>query len=454
MAGLFASEPQNSPYRRREIAFANFSSRVFAKNAQTWGIIMFIVGIDLGNEYSQVSYYNFASAEPESVVFQTPGESFRVPTVVLKERNKEHGWMAGELALSCNLLGEGTLFDKLLDAVKQKEPIVKEDVTVMPVQLIQVYLTFLLQSAVRAFGKDEEPDKLCITLADYNIDLLKGIDAALGLMGIPEEKVIFSSHVESYVYYALSQKSELWKNDNFLFDYGRDGLYCCRMVTVPDRGKRIVMTRCSDLRDKVPYTTDMEKLEELLLYWAQNEFDKKMISTVYLTGEGFEGDFNCERFINYICNRRRVFAGQNLYAKGACYQAYEMSAGDNFKDFIIGCNERITTGIEMKICDRGVDKILRLVRPGINWYKAGCSYDFIVDDCNMVELFLSPVDSKDKQLVKISLADFPVRENKASRITLTLDFTSDTRCHLTITDRGFGEFIKSSGRVISEDILL
>ncbi len=415
---------------------------------------MFIVGIDLGNEYSQVSYYNFASAEPESVVFQAPAAVLRVPTVVLKERNKEHGWMAGELALSCNVLGEGTLFDHLLDAAGQKEPIVRDDVTVMPVQLIQVYLTFLLQSARRTFGKEEELDKLCITLADYNIDLLRVLDAALGLMGIPEEKVVFSSHVEAYVYYALSQKAELWKNDNFLFDYGREGLFCCRMATMLDRGKRIVMTQSSDLRDKVPYMNDMDKLEELLLSAAQSEFDKKMISTVYLTGEGFEGDFNCERFINYICNRRRAFAGQNLYAKGACYQAYEMSVGDNFKDFIIGCNERITTGIEMKICDRGVDKILRLVRPGVNWYKAGCSYDFIVDDCNAIELFLSPVDSKDKQLVKIPLTDFPVRENKASRITLALDFTSDTRCHLTVTDRGFGEFVKSSGKVINEDILL
>lgn len=415
---------------------------------------MFIVGIDLGNEYSQVAYYNFVSAEPESVAFQAPVQSLRVPTVVLKERGKEQGWMAGELAISCNVLGEGTLFDHILDLARAKEPVVKDDVTVMPAQLIQVYLTFLLYSAQKAFGKDEEIDRLCITLAEYDIDLLRVLDAAIGLMGIPQSKVIYSSHVEAYVYYALSQKPELWKNDNFLFDYGREGLLCCRMATMVDRGKRIIMTQSSDLRDKVPFLEDMDKLEELLLAAAQSEFDKKMISTVYLTGEGFEGEFDCERFINYVCNRRRVFAGQNLYSKGACYQAYEAGVGDNFKDFIIGCNERITTGIEMKICDRGIDKILRLVRPGVNWYKAGCSYDFIIDDCNAIELFLSPVDSKEKQLVRIPLTDFPVRENKASRITLSLDFTSDTRCHLTVTDRGFGEFVKSSGKVINEDILL
>ena len=101
-----------------------------------------------------------------------------------------------------------------------------------------------------------------------------------------------------------------------------------------------------------------------------------------------------------------MFAGQNLYAKGACYQAFETRVGGKLKDFIIGCSERITTGIEMKICDRGVDKILRLVRPGVNWYKAGCSYDFIVDDCREVELFLSPVTGKERSFLRFRLRIF------------------------------------------------
>ena len=77
---------------------------------------MFIIGIDLGNEYSQVCYYNVAKSEPESVSFQSPAADLRVPTVVLREYNNTNGWMAGEVAVSCSRLGEGVLFDKLLDA--------------------------------------------------------------------------------------------------------------------------------------------------------------------------------------------------------------------------------------------------------------------------------------------------------------------------------------------------
>ncbi len=415
---------------------------------------MFIVGIDLGNEYSQVCYYNLAKGEPESIAFQMPAANLRVPTVVLKEYGKDNGWMAGEVALSCNTLGEGVLFDGLLDAAKAGKAVEKKNISVMPSQLLMVYLTFLLQSAKRAFGGEEEPDVICITIADYCIEILDVIDEAVTSMGIPKDKVIYSSHVEAFVYYALSQKPELWKNDNVMFDYGKDGLMYCRMATMLDMGKRIVMSEKIDLREDVGYTIDMDELEEKLLSVSQELFDRKLITTVYLTGEGFEGDFSCERFINFVCNRRRVFAGQNLYAKGACCQAFEATVGGKFKDFVIGCSERITTGIEMKICDRGVDKILRLVRPGVNWYKAGCAYDFIVDDCREVELFLSPAAQKGKRLLKIPLTDFPVREDKASRISVELGFRNDSSCHLKITDRGFGEFVKSSGKVIEEDITL
>ena len=46
---------------------------------------MFIIGIDLGNEYSQVCYYNVEKSEPASVSFQYPAEDLRLQPDVLRE---------------------------------------------------------------------------------------------------------------------------------------------------------------------------------------------------------------------------------------------------------------------------------------------------------------------------------------------------------------------------------
>ena len=50
-------------------------------------------------------------------------------------------------------------------------------------------------------------------------------------------------------------------------------------------------------------------------------FDKRIVSSVFLTGEGFENNWY-PTSLRVLCNGRRAFIGNNLYSKGACYTAY------------------------------------------------------------------------------------------------------------------------------------
>lgn len=414
---------------------------------------MFIIGIDLGNEYSQVCYYNFNTSEPESVVLSSSETQFKVQTAVLKDKNRENGWLAGDVAVSGSTLGEGVLFDKLIDKAKQKDDIIIDDIEVSPVELLSVYFLYLLQYVTRAFGKDEKPDKICITINKFDVDVITAIEEAFAAIGYSKNIIEIISNTEAFVFYAISQEPSLWKMDNAMFEYTKEGLKYYQMLVLNDMGKRIVTTRITDYNGEIFGSGDADSIEDKLMEIAGDELSKRSVSTIYLTGEGFEGEFSFDRFISLICNRRRVFAGQNLYVKGACYCGYESLVGPK-KDIIVGCHERITTGIEMKINDRGVDKILRMVKPGVNWHNASCSYDFIIDNCDKLEFFLSPVLRKEKKRFEVSIGSFPIRENKASRITVSISFSSDRNARLSIYDRGFGEFVKSSNKVINEDILL
>ena len=416
----------------------------------------FCVGIDLGSEYSQVSYCDYQNKEPVSVDFEGQTWRYRTPTVVSKTIGREE-WFAGDEALHGAKLGEAVPVDNLLKKAADKKPVTVDDTSVMPIKLLEVYLDYLLQSAKSA-GGSESVDRVCVTVEDYNISVLNVIVKAMENIGLSRDKLETSSRYESFIYYAVSQKEELWKNDVFLFDYDKAGLAVKRMYTANERGNRIIMVHTDSFYDELSYQVwenklSAEYLDDKLYQLAMRLFDRKNISSVYLTGVVFADDINLPSFINYICDRRRVFAGNNLYCKGACYQAYAGVFGMP-RDMILACRERITTGIEMKISDRGRDKILRMVRPGANWFGADCEYDFIVDNAEAVELFLSPIDSREKQLVRVPLTDFPERPGKTTRITVSLSFTSDSRCHVMVKDRGFGEFYASSGRVINEELLL
>ena len=416
----------------------------------------FCVGIDLESDYSQVSYYNYQNKEPVSVGFEGQEWKYRVPTVVSKTIGKDE-WFAGDEAVQSAKLGEAVLVDDLLRKAADKNPVKVDEISVMPIELLEIYLDYILQSA-KICGGGEVIDRVCVTLSDYNISVLNVIAKAMENIGISRDRLVTSSHDESFIYYAASQKEELWKNDVFLFDYCEKGLAVKRMYTANERGTKIIMVHTDELYNELSYDMwenklSSEYLDDKLYQTAVSIFDKKNISTVYLTGQAFADDIKLPRFINYICDKRRVFAGNNLYCKGACYQAFADITG-GFKDLVLACRERITTGIEMKISDRGRDKILRMVRPGINWFGADCSYDFIVDNAEAVEIFLSPIDTREKQLVRIPLSDFPDRPAKATRITISFSFTSDSRCHMMVKDRGLGEFYSSSGRVINEELLL
>lgn len=414
------------------------------------------VGIDLCSDYSQVSIYSYKTKEPVSVEFAESESRYRVPTAVSKMLGKDE-WFAGYEAIGSVKLGEAVEVKNILKKAADKNPVRVDDVSVMPIELLAVFFDYLLKTAKSAAGTGEI-GAVCVTLEDFNISVLNVAVKAMEKLGIGRDRLTLASHDESFVYYALSQKQELWNNDVFLFDYGREGLFAKRLYIGNERGVRIAMVHTDGFTEEIPFelcenSISTEYLDNRLKDIAAKLFERKSISTVYLTGEAFKEDLNLPGFIKFVCDRRRAFAGNNLYCKGACYQALELAGGGGI-DIMLACPQRITTGIEMKISDRGRDKILRMVKPGINWFEAGCEFDFIVDGTEELEIFLSPVDTREKQLVRVPLTDFPKRPRKASRITVSFSFTSDSRCHMMVKDRGFGEFYASSGRVINEELLL
>ena len=245
----------------------------------------FYVGIDLGEEYSQVSYYNCIDAEPVSVDFGTDSTECRVPTVVGKTIGRDE-WFAGDEAIHGASLGEVIAVDGLLKKAADKNPVTVDKVSVMPVRLIAGYLDYLIQAAKLAGGSDTA-DRVCITLENYNISVLNVLLKALNSIGYPDDAIEFAGHDESFIYYAISQKNELWKNDVFLFDYSNKGLIVKRMYTVNERGSRIIMVHTDDMSDEVTDAMRRNKaseeyLDSRLKETAVKLFEHHNISTVYL----------------------------------------------------------------------------------------------------------------------------------------------------------------------------
>ena len=80
--------------------------------------------------------------------------------------------------------------------------------------------------------------------------------------------------------------------------------------------------------------------------------------------------------------------------------------------------------------------------------------DFILDDITKIRFILRSCDSSEEYEEVIDISEIPYREGRITRINMNVTFENDSKMVVTITDRGFGDFAKSSGRVIKKEIYL
>lgn len=215
------------------------------------------VGIDFGNEYSQVSYYSDKEKEPVSLGLSGPENGYYIPTVISKAVGKSQ-WFAGDEAKNSTMLMDTVIVDNLVVKAMDRNPVMVDDESYMPAELISIFLNEIVQAVKIAAGV-QDIAKICITLDNFKISLLNVLSEALNRLNIPKDDIIFSSHTESFVYYAMNQKQELWTNDVALFDYGDNGLVYKLMSIIPFRGQNLIMTKDEDFSSEVPYSLSENK---------------------------------------------------------------------------------------------------------------------------------------------------------------------------------------------------
>ncbi len=413
-----------------------------------------ILGIDLCDDYSQICYYDYKEKNVESVGLSIRESKYQIPTAVCKQKGGDE-WYAGDDGVKCRLLEKGIYVDRLLSKVRQGAPVEVEELTVMPFELLTIFLKYLVKAAeVRCQKKDIQ--KIYVTVENFTKDIIDTIKKSFKELGIETDKVKVLNHQESYIYYSMSQPRELWNSDVALFDYTEDGLAYYRMYTANIKKQKVVMVEKNDMQEQFTYDmAEKEETDERLLEKVKQLFNKKVINTVYVTGSGFKKADWAKQTLNYICSKRRVFAGQNLFAKGACYAAVEDINGSFVNEYMLACRDRITTRVEIDASDNADEEgRYILVKEGCNWTDAEVNMDFILTDEMCIRLYITPVDTMISREEVIELEGFPKRPPKTTRINLRIHFDSDNKMLIQIRDKGFGEFFRASNKIVSSEIIL
>ena len=409
-----------------------------------------LVGVDLSNDFTQLSCYRRDTDKVISAGRPVGRErEYECPTVLSWQPVKKE-WLFGTEALMAAEREEVYLFRDMLKQISEKNKVTAGDMELEPVDALVRFFVKLL-SCLKEYFPSETIRKLVISVSDKTDNLVNALKGALNRIGIGEERYVIQLHQQSYMYYALSQKKkELWLNDVALFEFGRDGLFYSQIHIDRRNIPYIVGVKKIDLSQNLNWDM-MEhdssfKMEYAFVNLANTQMHKQMISTIYVTGEGFQGEW-ANTALSQLCTGRRVFRGGNLFTKGACIAAREFAGEGVMSDFLFLDQEMIHTGISLRVYKDAKMQELPLVRAGVPWKDVDVSVDFITDDEEELQLTIQNVLRRETTVHLLSLEGFDERPNKMTRFTLRLRFADASHCIVTLKDNGFGEYCPSSNRI-------
>lgn len=406
-----------------------------------------IVGYDLCDDYSQISCYSYKTFEPIPISPDEDEENTLIPTA-LAVNSDSRIWLFGKEALLCARDGSGILADRLLTKLKNREETTIFGQKYSAIALLEKYFRKTL-TLIKNYFPTETITQLVVTLNEMDMDVIEGVYEALYMLGIDKDRATVISHGSSFMYYALSQDRELWLNDVGLFDFNEEGLSFYQISINRRSNPMIAGMEKRDFSDILNYSMLKSKnfdLEYTFENIAHTALYKQIISTLYFTGRGFEGGW-ADEIIKSLCAGRRVFIGQNLYTKGACYAAKEFSGDEKLGDVILLNNDMIVSSIWIKVYVNGNIKEVLLSDAAIPWYEVNNEIEVIPDEDADIEIIFRNILTKEIIRERISIHNIPERPNRMTRLSINISCLNKSKVKLIISDLGFGDIFPAIGKV-------
>ena len=401
-----------------------------------------VIGMDLCDTYTHIS-----CMEPE--------QTWVIPTVVCKNKNADE-WYVEEEAYAHTLVGDGIMEDKLLTQVMKDGTATIGGIKYEGIYLLKMFLEKALELPKKAAGS-REIASIVIAVSCLDVKLMDSLLYCADYLKIPRDRVHLISHTESFVYYVMSQKREVWSNQVGMFDLTNQSLRYYELKVQRGLRQMQVVADCENLEegfhlDVLDNTAGARLADRILCSCADRILQKRLFSAIVLTGKGFENTEWAPEFMKQVCSRRRLFVENSLFSKGALMKAADYLQEKSSYPFICICEGRLKTTVSVKVLNHDKEGQLVLAAAGDNWYEAKSTVEFIVTGNPEVEFTISPLDPKKKKLVKIGLEDFPKRPDRTTKIELSLGFSDDRTMVAVIKDKGFGEIFPAEDVMIKQEV--
>ena len=404
-----------------------------------------LIGIDIGKEYTQICYYDRKAEEARSLSMKVGTSQYEAPGCICY-RTEQNDYCVGLEAQYFSREKGGIMLGNIYDICQKEESIQVAGEDKEPAELLAHFLKGMLKFlGIQDIVKNTKC--MCITSPELDAIQVRNYQKACGIAGFPAEKYMLMDYGESFYYYALGQKRETWNRSVAWYAFDGDKI-AFRKLTINAASRPILVNL------EVPVSTTLETEDEIrdveFCRFITKTLGKELFSSVQITGEGFDQQW-AQQSVKLLCHQgRKVFYGNNLFAKGACIAGKDRLEDKKLKGYRYLSDSLVTADVGMDMRVMGSPAYYPLIEGGSNWYECNAECELILDDTEELVFVVNLPDETERKRVAMALKGLPKRPNRTTRLALTLKYVSSKDCEITVKDLGFGEMYPSSGKTWKE----
>ena len=400
-----------------------------------------LVGLEIGREYSQIACYDRRLRDAVCVSTKAGTELFAFPTVLGKMRSSDE-WHFGREAEYFAARQEGFLIDDLYGIFCSEQYTMVDGVRMEPWQLLVVFI----RETLGLLGVNDVLNNikgLMITTGELDRTFARNINRALRALFGSRSGFTAQDRLESFYYYCMDRNPESIRKNMCLLEMKEDKaqvhILDLDRETNPMTAEVITRPACTLAGDDV-------MRDAALLNYITRYIEDGKCGAVYITGTAF----NQERFpmsTAFLCRGgRRVFAGDNLFVKGACFAVLEKTEKGRLGNILYLSDDLVRVNIGTDLVSDGEEAYYPIVTAGVNWFENNRTFELITGTKQGIMLTLTSMDGSRREYIPFLFDGLPERPADATRIRIEASCISGEECVITAEDRGFGGIYPATGK--------
>lgn len=315
-----------------------------------------------------------------------------------------------------------------------------------PVRMQGSWMDYMIENITGSRLQDEN---IGIVMDGMTPEVMEEARKFCRQMGLPAGSLKLYTKEEAVVGLVRFQKNELDRGNTAVFDYTQSGF---NYYEVKKRNGQILVRR-QDYTSEIAEAAAKTEKDQAFVKIIKKALAKGVTATVYLCGDGFDGQWFQES-TRVLCMGRRVFMGKHLYASGAAYLSGEEVFEKNQEDAVILTDTMTMCQIGLTLHHHGRDVFYPLMKEGRPWFESKGEMELFVSDISSLTFEL-----RNKAGIKQAMVCFPLTgivKNKDVVYQLKVQgkYLAPDRCRLKVLDQGFGSIRSSSLQVWQQDICL